>query len=90
MLGFPDNSWINEQIIKQDQYRVVFNGLNLFAIWLKDNNVPDEPCPPDIDIRIWEGSHAYLYAWDRLEPIERQKWSDLAHAKFGFHKVIEH
>lgn len=49
MLEFPDDNWINEQIKKQNQNRVVFNGLNLFAIWLKDNNVPDEPCPPDID-----------------------------------------
>ena len=55
MKDLPTDEWFDERKKEADKEKCVYNGLNLFAIWMQQCNVADKPCPPHIDIRIWNG-----------------------------------
>lgn len=78
MKDFPEKVWFDARIVEQNREKICYNGLNLFAIWMKDCGIPDEPSPLHIDPRVWKGFHAYLYSWERLPKDEKDKWNNAA------------
>lgn len=88
MLDFPNDEWFNIRNNEQIRNNIVYNGLNLFAIWQRHCGIPDKPCPQNIDPDIWKGIHDHLHLWNKLSRTEKQLWHDAAF-KLGFHKVIE-
>lgn len=74
MRDFPGKEWFNKQKQNAHANGYRLNGLNLFAIWMRECGVRDEPCPPDVDPNIWEGFYSYLHAWMRLGEKDQKFW----------------
>lgn len=71
MRDLPSEEWFALKKIEADNIEGVYNGQNLFAIWMDECGVPDKPCPPYIDPRIWNAIQPYLHLWSCLSKEEK-------------------